>query len=98
MWGIVAEDEGTVIGLVHCINHRSTWTRGDYCYLQDLFVSPDARRQGAGRALIEKVCDTAKEKECSRVYWLTQENNYQARTLYDSITGRTDFIQYRKLC
>lgn len=94
---ILAESEGKVVGLVHFINHRSTWTSGDYCYLQDLFVSPDARKKGVGRALIEQVYDIAKENEYSRVYWLTQENNYQARMLYDSVAGKTDFVQYRKL-
>ena len=33
-------------GFVHFIYHRSTWTSGDYCYLQDLFVSDDKRGRG----------------------------------------------------
>lgn len=96
MYGLVAENGGGIIGLVHFVFHRSTWTKGNYCYLQDLFVSPEARKQGAGRALIEKVYDYANENGCSRVYWLTQENNYQARALYDKVAERTDSIQYRK--
>src|SRR3712207_5981541 len=57
-------------GVVHYILHRSTWSIGGYCYLQDLFVSEDARGLGLGRALIEGVYDAAKETGASRVYWL----------------------------
>ncbi|MFU9136832.1 GNAT family N-acetyltransferase [Erwinia tasmaniensis] len=96
MYGLLAENAGAIIGLVHFVFHRSTCTKGNYCYLQDLFVSPEARKQGVGRTLIEKVYDNANENGCSRVYWLTQENNYQARTVYDRVAERTDSIQYRK--
>ena len=51
----VAEAQGQLIGIVHYIEHRSCWTTGDYVYLQDLFVAPDIRGKGVGRALIEHV-------------------------------------------
>jgi GNAT superfamily N-acetyltransferase len=88
--------EGRLVGIVHYIFHRSTWTIGDYCYLQDLFTSEDARGKGAGRALIEAVYERAKEAGASRVYWLTQEDNATARALYDKLADRPGFIQYRK--
>ena len=47
--------DGRLVGIVHYLFHRTTWTIGDYCYLQDLFTSPEARGLGAGRALIEAV-------------------------------------------
>ena len=40
------------IGLVHWVIHRSTWTTGDYCYLQDLFVADDLRGDGIGRCTL----------------------------------------------
>ena len=87
--------DGTLVGIVHYLFHRSTWTTGDYCYLQDLFTAPEARGQGAGRALIEAVYDHAKVAGASRVYWLTQDTNATARALYDSLADRPGFIQYR---
>ena len=44
---------GAPIGLMHWMYHPSTWTDGPYCYLQDLYVDPDARAGGVGRALID---------------------------------------------
>ena len=88
---------GRPVGLVHWIIHRSTWTEGDYCYLQDLFVAPEARGLGAGRALIEHVYADATARGCSRVHWLTHETNREAMLLYDRIATRPGFVQYRKL-
>lgn len=84
------------VGLVHCVRHRSTWTAGDYCYLQDLFVAPETRGRGIGRRLIEHVYATAEAQGCSRVYWLTHESNADAMALYDKVAGRSGFLQYRK--
>ena len=88
---------GRLVGIVHYIFHRSTWTVGNYCYLQDLFTAEEARGKGAGRALIEAVYARAREAGASRVYWLTQEGNATARALYDQVADRPGFIQYRKI-
>jgi GNAT superfamily N-acetyltransferase len=82
---------------VHYLFHRSCWSVGDYCYLQDLFVAEEARKLGLGRALIEAVEKEARSAGASRVYWLTHETNEVARALYDQLAERPGFIQYRKL-
>jgi GNAT superfamily N-acetyltransferase len=88
---------GCLCGIVHYLFHRSCWTVGDYCYLQDLFVAEGARSLGVGRALILAVEDRARAAGASRVYWLTHETNADARVLYDRLAERSGFIQYRKL-
>lgn len=93
----VAEKDGTLVGLVHYISHRSCWTVGDYVYLQDLFIAPENRKAGVGRALIEHVYAAAQAQGCSRVHWLTHESNTGAMQLYDQVADRSGFIQYRKL-
>ncbi len=98
MGGFLARDaDGAAIGLVHWITHRSCWTAGDYCYLQDLFVAAERRGSGAGRRLIEAVADKARALGCSRVHWLTQAMNTQAMLLYDQVAERSGFVQYRMM-
>lgn len=97
MHAALAWQDGVAVGLVHFIYHRSCWTTGDYCYLQDLYVAENTRGAGIGRALIEYVYATARDAGASRVHWLTQETNYTGRQLYDRIGDRSGFIQYRKL-
>ncbi len=93
----VAEMEGKLIGMVHYIQHRSCWTTGDYVYLQDLFVEPQMRGSGVGRALIEHVYERAAQSGASRVWWLTHESNTDAMLLYNRIADKSGFLQYRKL-
>jgi GNAT superfamily N-acetyltransferase len=97
MHAALAWQDGVAVGLVHLIYHRSCWTECDYCYLQDLFVSEQLRGVGAGRQLIEYAYAQAQAAGCSRVHWLTQEDNTQARLLYERIASRSGFIQYRHL-
>lgn len=88
---------GKLVGIVHSLYHRSCWTIGNYCYLQDLFVAEEARGHGIGRALIEAVASEARAAGASRVYWLTQEGNTTARALYDRVAKHSGFIQYCKV-
>lgn len=90
-------DSGKLVGIVHIIYHRSCWTTGDYCYLQDLFTAENARNKGVGTALIEAVYARAKADGASRVHWLTHETNTNAQKLYEKIAVRSGFIQYRKV-
>ncbi|PAU64453.1 GNAT family N-acetyltransferase [Pseudomonas indica] len=89
--------DGRAVGLVHFIYHRSCWTVGNYCYLQDLFVAEGLRGEGVGRRLIEHVYATAQAAGCSRVHWLTHETNTEAMKLYERIADRSGFVQYRHL-
>ena len=84
------------VGIVQFIYHRSNWSIGNSCYLQDLFVSPEIRGTGAGRLLIEHVYATARDNQCAKVHWLTHETNATAIQLYERIAERPGFIQFRK--
>lgn len=84
------------VGIVQFIYHRSNWSIGNSCYLQDLFVSPEIRGTGAGRLLIEHVYATARDNHCAKVHWLTHGTNATAIQLYERIAERPGFIQFRK--
>ncbi|MBA2403099.1 MAG: GNAT family N-acetyltransferase [Bradyrhizobium sp.] len=89
--------DGRLAGFAHYLFHRSTWAPKRYCYLEDIYVAETARGHGLGRALIETVYQKAEAAGASRVYWLTQSDNAQARGLYDKVADNLGFIQYRKV-
>lgn len=88
-----ARIDGTLVGFTHYLFHPSCWSE-DVCYLQDLFVHPDARGQGVARALIGHVTAHAQQANSPRVYWLTQSHNEVARKLYDQVARHSGFIRY----
>ena len=94
---LVAEQDGQLIGLTHYLFHRHGWTVENTCYLQDLFVDPNVRGSGAGRALIEGVYAAADLAGAPSVYWMTQDFNATARQLYDRIGEKTPFIKYKRV-
>ena len=94
-WCDLALDEsGNIIGLAHYqLMHRSLGG-AMVCYLSDLFVDPQVRGNGVGRALIDHVLAFAKAQGLPDVRWYTQEFNYPGRTLYDTYAKKSDFIVY----
>jgi GNAT superfamily N-acetyltransferase len=96
IWGAFALAGGKPVGLVHYLYHRTGWAIAEVCYLQDLYVAPEVRGGGHGRALIEHVAAEAKAYGAARLYWNTHETNATARKLYDVVAERSGFIQYRK--
>lgn len=94
--GLIARADGRAVGLVHYLFHRHAWKVENVCYLQDLYSALEARGTGVGRALIEAVYDRADAAGAPGVYWLTQENNYTARQLYDRIARNSGFIRYSR--
>ena len=95
-FGALAFQDEKPVGMVHWIFHRSNWSIGDYCYLQDLYVDERSRGLGLGRKLIQHVYVEAEKAKCSRVYWLTHETNTTAMLLYDRVAERSGFVQYKK--
>ena len=93
---LVAESGGRMVGIVHYMTHRHCWKLGDVCYLQDLFVAPELRGTGAGRALIEAVYAEADRHGWENVYWNTQHFNEVGRRLYDRVGELTAFIKYQR--
>ena len=91
----LADVNGQVQGFAIHLHHPSTWVLTEDCYLEDLFVAPEARGQGLGRALIDDLITLARAKGWGRVYWHTRIDNAKARALYDQYVGWDDHIRYR---
>jgi len=92
----VAEADGGLVGLTHFVLHPNLWRPEGVCYLQDLFTAKAARGRGVARALIEAVYALADAAGVPSVYWLTAEDNYPGRMLYDRVAVRSPFIRYNR--
>jgi GNAT superfamily N-acetyltransferase len=93
---VADRDDGPLSGFAHLVFHPSTWSRRPYCYLEDLFVSPDARGTSVARELISAVYAEADRRGAARTYWHTQQFNAPARSLYDVLGTPTSFVVYER--
>jgi GNAT superfamily N-acetyltransferase len=92
--GTVAELDGSVVGIANSILHPTTWTERQFCYLNDLFVDPNVRGKGIGKALIDDLIERARANDWARLYWATREDNAVARRLYDQYGAADGFVRY----
>jgi GNAT superfamily N-acetyltransferase len=82
---VAEDDEGTVVGFAACGWKWSSLRAARVVVLEDLFVAPDARGGGHGRALILACADRARENGAAAIEWLTALDNERAQAVYDSV-------------
>ena len=82
---VIAEDADTAVGFALFFHNFSTWTGRRGLYLEDLYVTPDARGQGAGRALLAHLARLALDRGCGRFEWLVLDWNTPAVEFYRKI-------------
>jgi GNAT superfamily N-acetyltransferase len=93
--GLVAETwDSKVIGLAHYRPFARPLSATTGGFLDDLFVLPEARGMGAADALIEGVKNIALERGWSVVRWITAEDNYRGRSVYDRVAVKTNWVTY----
>ncbi|GGP24108.1 GNAT family N-acetyltransferase [Silvimonas iriomotensis] len=93
--GLIAlDDAGQALGICHYVCHPHTWSARNVCYLEDLFVSPDARRMGIASQLIAALQAQGKRENWNRIYWITHTDNTAARAVYDRVARRSDHVRY----
>lgn len=69
LYGLLVRDKaGKAQGLAHFLYHGNPWTDKTHCYLSDLFVNPECRGSGFGKALILKTKEISKEAGSARLY------------------------------
>jgi GNAT superfamily N-acetyltransferase len=93
---LAARDEaGTILGYACLYWHFSSLQALETVLMNDLFVAPEARRRGIGRALIEATAEVARERAAAWVEWSTAPDNHTAQRLYDSLTGeKSTWLSY----
>jgi GNAT superfamily N-acetyltransferase len=92
--GLLAQSDSAVIGLAHYRPYARPLSASTGGFMDDLFVSPDARGLGAGRALIAAVADIARAKGWTVLRWITADSNKTARALYDQVAVQTHWVTY----
>ncbi len=92
--GLVAEKDGQLLGLTHFRGFARPLSASVGGFLDDLFVSPAARGSGAAAALIAAVESEGRKRGWTVIRWITAENNYRARGLYDQVATRTPWVTY----
>jgi GNAT superfamily N-acetyltransferase len=79
---LIAEHENQPAGFAFYFFNYSTWKGRPGLYLEDLFVQPEFRGLGIGKALLEKVAAIAVEKDCPRLQWEVLDWNTPAIEFY----------------
>ena len=92
--GLVAEEEGRLIGLAHFRPFARPLSASTGGFLDDLFVDPAGRGSGAADALIGAIADEGRKQGWTVIRWITAEDNYRARALYDRVAEKTKWATY----
>jgi len=82
---VIAEIDGTPVGMALFFHNFSTWTGWRGLYLEDLYVTPEARGAGAGTALLKHLAGIAVERGCTRFEWSVLDWNVNAQKFYQSM-------------
>lgn len=107
VWGWIHDDhnpfwcrlargaDGAPIGLMHFREMPSPLRGCLMGFLDDLFVAPEARGRGAADALFGHLTEHARERGWPSVRWITADDNYRARAVYDRLSHKTQWNTYQ---
>jgi GNAT superfamily N-acetyltransferase len=85
---IIAEDDGEPVGFALFFHNYSTFLAQPGIYLEDLFVRPEKRGGGIGRALLERLAQLAVERGCGRLEWAVLDWNVDAIRFYERLGAK----------
>ena len=93
----VAEEDGQAVGFALWFLSYSTWLGRHGIHLEDLYVKPERRGQGHGRALLAELARICVERGYGRLEWSVLDWNAPARRFYESLNAVTvgEWVVYR---
>lgn len=83
--GIVTEIRGELIGYALYFDNFSSFTCKPGIHVDDIYIKPSHRRLGFGTAMLERIVQVARERDCGRVEWVALNWNKPALSLYREI-------------
>jgi len=96
--GIVAENNEELVGLAQYRAMPSPLRGHDIGFIDDLVVLPSYRGKKISKKLFNKIKLTGVKSGWKTIRWITRDNNYQARCVYDQIGHKTDWNLYEMEC
>jgi GNAT superfamily N-acetyltransferase len=94
----VAESDGELLGFATVYLTYDTVAARRVATMNDVFVAPDDRNLGLGRALIERCREFARANDCVLMQWVTAADNHTAQALYGKLARRTNWVTYEMAC
>ena len=85
---LIAEEDGEAVGFALFFHNFSTFLAQPGIYLEDLFVEPQHRGKGVGRALLARLAEIAVERDCGRLEWAVLDWNKDAIGFYERLGAR----------
>ncbi|GHS81519.1 N-acetyltransferase [Pseudomonas sp. PAGU 2196] len=94
---LICERDGQAIGFAVYFYSYSTWLGRNGIYLEDLYVTPEQRGDGAGRTLLRHIAREAVENGCGRLEWSVLDWNEPAIGFYQSLgaEAQAEWVKYR---
>jgi len=94
---LIAEVKGDPAGFALFFHNFSTFLAQPGIYLEDLFVKPEQRSHGVGRALLERLAQIAVERDCGRLEWAVLNWNEDAVRFYERLGAKpnSEWTVYR---
>lgn len=92
---IAKDDKGNAMGMMHYREMVSPLRGATVGFLDDLYVVPEQRGSGVVDALFDALGSAAKSRGWPFVRWITADNNYRGRSVYDKIATRTPWLTYQ---
>lgn len=94
---MLAEEDGRPVGFALFFHNFSTFLARPGMYLEDLFVLPEHRGRGVGRALFANLANIAVERGCGRLEWAVLNWNHDAIRFYERLGARpnSEWTVYR---
>ena len=86
---LIGEIDGAAQGFALFFHNFSTFEGRPGIYLEDLFVRPEARGSGLGKALLKRLAALAVERDCARLEWSVLDWNEPAITFYQSLGAKS---------
>jgi GNAT superfamily N-acetyltransferase len=85
---LIAETDGQAVGFALFFHNYSTFLAKPGIYLEDLFVLPEHRGAGHGKALLKAIGQRAVERDCGRIEWSVLNWNTPAIGFYESLGAK----------